>query len=390
MNDAIKPRGRGRPKKVDILNNTSVTLTKKKPVKKIETLKVETNKNMITNLIGTKKTTKKKSENIIIRLPILQESSDELSNHIDTLSDNDNVENTYNNISDNVSDDVSDDSNSNSDSDSDSDNDSNSDNDNDDDNDNDKNSKKKIINKTENNDNDDNDDNNNDSSSDKNLFTTKDETDKNSNYCVFSISDVESEESNNYYIIKQLKKENKNLLTENKKLQDDLKQFNKIKEYNYSTETKEIVTTIVDINLMDRTGNKIIVEKTDICCWWDHRQFDTMPCFIPEKIVGDTYYVFGCFCSFNCALKYNNSKINDHRSLIRKSLLLSLCEKIYGKLENIQPAYEVEETLKDYGLGNLTIEEFRNKHLILTKNIKITIPPVHHMIYKKEEYSRDT
>src|SRR5690349_6873648 len=46
------------------------------------------------------------------------------------------------------------------------------------------------------------------------------------------------------------------------------------------------------------------VNKTKMHCWWCDHQFNNYPCFIPTKYYKKTYYVYGCFCSFNCAMAY--------------------------------------------------------------------------------------
>jgi hypothetical protein len=265
---------------------------------------------------------------------------------------------------------------------------------------------------------DDNNNDNDDSSSEKNLFTIKDDTDtiicsedrlnynkntieqtstvdfdflnKKSNETILSISDDNYSDDNKYK-----KKHNKtiqNLMKENNKLHDIIQEMKELKDniIHNNIATKDSKTSLVDLKIIDIKNNQtILVDKTDVLCWWDHNNFNTMPCFIPERYSNGTYYVFGCFCSMNCALAYNNKKLNDYRSITRKSLLINLCEKIYGIKEEIVEAYEVEETLKKYGLGTLTIEEFRNKNLILKKEIKSIIPPLIPMLYKTEELTRD-
>ena len=42
-------------------------------------------------------------------------------------------------------------------------------------------------------------------------------------------------------------------------------------------------------------------EKTNIHCWWCTLKFDTPPVSLPNKFYNKKFYVFGCFCSFNCS-----------------------------------------------------------------------------------------
>lgn len=45
-------------------------------------------------------------------------------------------------------------------------------------------------------------------------------------------------------------------------------------------------------------------DKTDIVCWNDHHHFDGKQVMIPMEYENGTYFVFGNFCSFSCALRY--------------------------------------------------------------------------------------
>ena len=61
--------------------------------------------------------------------------------------------------------------------------------------------------------------------------------------------------------------------------------------------------------------SQVMPNKTNISCWWCAHEFDNIPCYIPIKIVNDTYYVHGNFCTYNCALSYmNNEYENRHES----------------------------------------------------------------------------
>src|SRR6185503_9004187 len=53
------------------------------------------------------------------------------------------------------------------------------------------------------------------------------------------------------------------------------------------------------------TGQKFVPTLTDDECWWCDESFDNLPAYIVNYYRNDIYYVFGNFCSFNCALKYN-------------------------------------------------------------------------------------
>ena len=123
-------------------------------------------------------------------------------------------------------------------------------------------------------------------------------------------------------------------------------------------------------------------DKTDISCWWCCHQFDNPPCVLPEKIHDGKYYVFGCFCTYNCALAYNLD-LNDYKTSERTTLLNHLYNKLYNKRIKLDAALP-RKCLKMFG-GPLTIKKFR-KHL--TNNIKefrFIMPPMISIIPLIEE-----
>lgn len=143
------------------------------------------------------------------------------------------------------------------------------------------------------------------------------------------------------------------------------------------------------------TGNKIILKKTNSKCWWDCDKFSNLPFFLPELYHNNTYYVMGCFCSFNCALAYNLYYLKDSKVNKRKSLVYSLYKEMY----DLGPDDVVEikeapprEKLADF-LGELTIEEFRQSFIMMNKENIVYIPPIKPMniiIEERTIFSGDT
>lgn len=125
-------------------------------------------------------------------------------------------------------------------------------------------------------------------------------------------------------------------------------------------------------------------EKTNLACLWCFHRFDTIPIALPEKYnsYNDTFYLDGCFCSFNCAAAYNFDK-KDHHMWERYSLLNLLYRKINKKFIKIKPA-PPREALKIVG-GYMSIEEYRN--ILITQNKEYTLlhPPMISIIPKIEE-----
>lgn len=127
------------------------------------------------------------------------------------------------------------------------------------------------------------------------------------------------------------------------------------------------------INTSD--GNTTIVEKTDIPCWWCTYSFNTIPCFLPDSYKDNTFHVFGCFCSYDCANAYNFFSINDYKVWERYSLLYKLCNTTNNTHHNIGVA-DPKEVLQKYG-GTKTIVEFRENLNTCKKsyfNLPLIIP----------------
>jgi hypothetical protein len=127
------------------------------------------------------------------------------------------------------------------------------------------------------------------------------EIDSDNDETVLSISDEDSDESE--YDYKKLYKEQLALNNKKDMYIEKLKQSGvKTSEIFDSDVQKDLIKHTIQLKLIDNNTMKIIEQhRTDICCWWCTYSFDTYACFIPEKFYNDTYYVFGCFCSFNCA-----------------------------------------------------------------------------------------
>lgn len=116
-------------------------------------------------------------------------------------------------------------------------------------------------------------------------------------------------------------------------------------------------------------------QRTNLRCWHCTLHFDTIPCKIPYYYDEDSerFHVYGCFCSFNCALAYNSNK-NLHKDKI-DCLIHLLYKKLHqGEVKYINPAPD-KELLQEYG-GNLTVDEYK---LIIKDNLdssKVLLPPI--------------
>ena len=132
---------------------------------------------------------------------------------------------------------------------------------------------------------------------------------------------------------------------------------------------------------------------TNVHCWWCCHQFDTKPIGIPNHIqriqkhgaddVTDfegnytdlerlIFYMYGCFCSFSCALAYLHNERN--KSNQSRYLLNLLHHKLTGYRVQLKPA-PPRQSLAIFG-GYLTIEQFREKSTKISKNFKIVKIPM--------------
>lgn len=147
------------------------------------------------------------------------------------------------------------------------------------------------------------------------------------------------------------------------------------------------------------TNNNIIYQKlkmlakdlhtNDICdkksaCFWCTCDFDNPPIYIPKYEMENTYNVYGCFCSPECATGYlfNQSNIDSSAKYERYALLNHIYCKIYNYEKNIKPAPDPYYTLDKF-YGNMTIQEYRqllkNERLLLIVDKPLTrsLPELH-------------
>jgi hypothetical protein len=165
-------------------------------------------------------------------------------------------------------------------------------------------------------------------------------------------------------LIKKLKEEN-----------DELKKYLTDITPMYFTEVKVYP---LDLKVFDMQSNSIIPKKTNTCCWWCTYQFDTLPTFLPEKYCDGSFYVSGCFCTFNCAgaynLNLNDSKIWERYSLLKQLYYIVNKDKINSIIDIEINIAGPKELLEKYG-GPMKIEDYRKNSKILGREYHKLIPP---------------
>ena len=122
-------------------------------------------------------------------------------------------------------------------------------------------------------------------------------------------------------------------------------------------------------------------KHTNYNCLWDSFPFDNMPFGIPIKKENNILYLFGNFCSPECAAAYcfsSNDNIWERYSLLNE---------IYGINGPVKIANS-KLLLKNFG-GIYTIDEYRLLNINNCKKYKICLPPILSLIPTLEETNID-
>jgi hypothetical protein len=210
-----------------------------------------------------------------------------------------------------------------------------------------------------------------------NIFTT---SDVKSGPNLFEISDTPEE---HYDYCKRCK----NYEDEIKELKGMVNTMSSICSESATASVRERKVYMMDIDFVNLEGEKQEwVESTSVYCWWCVHPFENPPCPLTDKYYDNKYYIFGCFCSFNCALSYNDD-LDDYKTGQRKTLLLKLYHTLFNTKEDIMSA-PGRETLEIFG-GPLTIEHFREHSRKCIKEFRFIMPPMVSIISLIEEDYRD-
>lgn len=118
-------------------------------------------------------------------------------------------------------------------------------------------------------------------------------------------------------------------------------------------------------------------------CFWCSYEFDNNPIYIPKYFIKDSYSVYGCFCSPECAVAHlMEENIDSSTKFERYYLMNHIYSKIYNYTKNIKPAPNPYYMLNKY-YGNLTIQEYRSLlkserlFLIVDKPLTRVLPEFH-------------
>lgn len=145
-------------------------------------------------------------------------------------------------------------------------------------------------------------------------------------------------------------------------------------------ETKEIWRKLKQLEHSLHANN--ICDKKSACFWCTY-DFDNPPVYIPKHHVKDSYHVYGCFCSPECATAHlMEESIDSSSKFERYHFINHIYSKIYDYKKNIKPAPNPYYMLDKY-YGNLTIQEYRSLlrndrlFLVVDKPLTRVLPELH-------------
>ena len=125
------------------------------------------------------------------------------------------------------------------------------------------------------------------------------------------------------------------------------------------------------------------VPDSNAACFWCTYEFDNPPAYIPKMFLKNSYHVYGCFCSPECAVAYlMNENLDSSSKFERYSLLNTIYNSVYGYSKNIKPAPDPHYLLNKF-FGNLSIQEYRallrsdRLFLVVDKPITRILPELH-------------
>lgn len=126
------------------------------------------------------------------------------------------------------------------------------------------------------------------------------------------------------------------------------------------------------------------------CCWNCCHDYTSVDCSIPIRYSESIFYIYGHFCSYNCAARYIVDNFKPQEKWKIYNLLNYMCNKMNNSTDiHIQPASN-KFILKKFG-GSVDIEEYRKDSDSNTYSFVIPpIIPVKHEFLTKDKYTNTT
>ena len=207
---------------------------------------------------------------------------------------------------------------------------------------------------------------------------------------VNNISNKEASTHDNNLSIKDSDNYNAKNINTKDKYESILEKFSNKRNIDITNYTNQIgKSKLIPIFLEYKDSNKTKKwpSKTNINCLWDCHPFDTQPYGLPMKRDKNVFYMFGNFCSPQCAAAYNFDCNDDSDEIWERYSLLNC---LYGNQDST-PAIKIalpRLILNNFG-GKLSINEFRKCNRDNTKTYKLVMPPMISLIPSLEEVNID-
>jgi hypothetical protein len=169
-----------------------------------------------------------------------------------------------------------------------------------------------------------------------------------------------------------------------------LHEIKQVKTHNVNDKiSKDIMKKIHKLKLSFHNSEPVQTKGSNrSACFWDTCDFDTQIFFIPTSIINDTFQVYGCFCSPECAIAY---LLKEHIDTSTKFERLHLIQLLYGGIyqygKGLKPAPSPHFLLDKY-FGNLSIQEYRQL-LKGTQMIYVVNKPLTHILPELYEDNND-
>jgi hypothetical protein len=167
---------------------------------------------------------------------------------------------------------------------------------------------------------------------------------------------------------------------------------------NSNSDNENLLSTKEEYKLLNEIDNKEIWKKLKTleqnlqmnnisdkksACFWCTYDFDNPSIYIPKYFINNSYQVYGCFCTPECAVAHLMSEnIDSTTKFERYHLINYIYSKIYEYKIRIKPAPNPYYMLDKY-YGNLNIQEYRSLlksdrlFLIVDKPLTRIMPEIH-------------
>jgi len=137
------------------------------------------------------------------------------------------------------------------------------------------------------------------------------------------------------------------------------------------------------LKILEQNLHKNNISDKKSACFWCSYDFDNPPIYIPKYFIKDSYHVYGCFCTPECAVAHlMEENIDSSIKFERYHLINHIYSKIYEYKKNIKPAPNPHYMLEKF-YGNLNIQEYRallnseRLFLIVDKPLTRILPEFH-------------